>query len=126
MVTDAWWWIEPLIKRLCRRAHGELSAAGLREQALSGSLLLWVATSPAQTPAPLALIVTKLEDWSGETVCRIYGVAGSLRVISEIMDEGMARIKAMGASRVVFEGRFGWQKALKDFRPMKIVMERKL
>lgn len=126
MIGEAWWWLEPQILRLVKRAHGEFTVEGLKSQAVSGDILVWVVTSATQTRAPLATLLTRLEKWSGETVCRVYGVAGSLHAILATKDAADQRMREMGATRAVFEGRFGWLRIFKDYKPMKIVMGKRL
>ncbi len=126
MVPDLWFWIAPLVDRLVKRAHGELTADGLKSRAVSGDILLWVVSPSDPQRPPLAILTTRLEDWSGSVVARVYGAAGSLAAIRAVAAEGEARLRQMGATRVVFEGRLGWQRTLRDYRPIKILMQKSL
>src|SRR5262245_52352621 len=90
MVRELWWWLSPLVDRLVKRAHGEFTAGDLMSRASSADLLLWVVTPSDPKGAPLAILLIRLENWSGETVARVYGAAGSLKAIQSVMEEGHA------------------------------------
>ncbi len=122
-----WIWVEDLIDRAVDSSQGELDADRLRTEARDGNLALWVATDPNDFRNPLAVAVTRLEDWSGESVLRIVCLAGVerkrwLHLIERLED--LARFN--GVSRVMWEGRKGWARLLPDYQVERIVLGKRL
>lgn len=131
MIDDLWPWLLPLVVKLCARSRGELTPPAIRAQALSAVLHVWTITLPGRPGesigAPLAVLITKFEEWSGEKVCRVVGMAGNrMKDWQAVLAAGEQRIKALGMDRIVFEGRFGWQRALRGWTAVHVVMEKRL
>lgn len=127
MVDDLWWWVEDLVERACDSSQGELSPARLRQEARDGLLGLWAASDPADKARPLAVALTRLEDWSGELVLRFLAVAGTdRRRWTHLMERIADLAKQHGVSRIIWEGRLGWQRLMRDFEVTRVVMERRL
>lgn len=120
--VDAVW---PLLaegmKEACRRSGDDLTPWFLLQSARRGDALLFVIVAGGTLRAGL---VARPESWGGRRVLRILALAGEemarwlplLRAHRQWCD-------ALGVEAVVFEGRPGWQRAVKDARVVRVTYE---
>ena len=124
-VDRLWNWLTPLLAKACSSSQGELALDEIRAQAVEGELSVWIARGDGDHLLAVALV--RMEQWSGEIVCRVIAIAGmSMRQWRELQPEFERKMMAAGAKRIRFEGRIGWKRVLKDFRMERIVMEKRL
>jgi hypothetical protein len=115
--------IEAAMRRGDFGAYGPVAAA-----VLTGRALLWIAWEPGPDGArEWAAAVTEITQTEWRRVCTIVACGGAdrarwINLIHPIED--YARAAECSAMRII--GRKGWQRVLPDYRPVKVVLERKL
>lgn len=125
-VAAAWPALAEWIELGCSRLSGELTPDWIRDLAIKG--LAWIFEVRGADGKPQGVLVLEVRDWpSGERVAQILLLAGKdMYRWLHFLDDIEQFVKLNGISRIRFEGRFGWERALKDYRPVRTVMEKVL
>lgn len=76
-------------------------------------------------PAPRGCLVTEMVQYKRGKALRVFLAGGDLDQILDMTGDVARWAKAQGCTFAEFDGRFGWQRVLRDigWRPKKIVME---
>jgi hypothetical protein len=120
---EIWPYVEPLIRRAVERSISTdlvtVAAKLVRRQAL-----LWVVWDGTHIRAA---VVTSINTANGKKRCVIVacggnGIEGWLPLIGRIEDYA----RAEGCMSMAIIGRRGWQRRLKDYRPLAVMLEKKL
>lgn len=107
----------PWIEKALERSGNLNSWEDVEKGVASGMMQLW--------PAPKGCVVTELVIYPRGRALRVFLAGGELGQILA-MTKDMARwAKAQGCDFAEFDGRFGWQRVLKQigWKPRSIVME---
>ena len=125
-VAAAWPSLADWIELGCSRLSGELTPEFIRDLATKG--LAWIFEVRGSDGKPQGVLVLEVRDWpNGERVAQILLLAGhDMHRWLHFLGDIEAFVKKHGISRIRFEGRFGWERALKDYRPVRTVMEKVL
>lgn len=120
-VDRAWMPIAEGMKEACRRGGDDLTVAELFRQCRVGLSLLFIAWVDDEIKAGL---VCRTEVWGGKQVLRILALTGWemdqwLPALTEYREWPLA----LDVKAVVFEGREGWRRALKNVRVIRTVYE---
>lgn len=120
-VDRAWMPIAEGMKEACRRGGDDLTVADLFRQCRTGHALFFVAFVADEIKAGL---VCRPEMWGGKQVLRILALTGWdmdqwLPALTEYREWPLA----LDVKAVVFEGREGWKRVLKNVRVIRTVYE---
>jgi hypothetical protein len=114
-----------LIVKACSRGGG-LVPAELELSISLGTADLWL-MGPAEA-APVAIGVTRFEEWQEGRVMRVLCVGG--RDVRAWLEPFRAAHKAyareMGAVLITWEGRLGWDRLLPDLKPKRYIYEEEI
>jgi hypothetical protein len=112
----------PLIVKACSRGGG-LVAADLELACALGSSDLWL-MGPAEA-APVAVGVTRTEEWTEGRVLRVLCVGGSRarQWIEPFREALRAHAREAGAVKIVTEARVGWAPIFHDLKPKRYIYE---
>lgn len=120
-VDGAWPVIGPFLERLEKGSDGEVNAALVRDGAKQEQATIWVAS---RTDEVVSVAITRNEVWSGDRVCRLVGVSGSMAVIIGVLPQFEAIAKASGIKHFAFEARPGAERLLPDYRKTAVVLRK--
>lgn len=120
-VDAIWPHIAEGMKECCRRSGGDITPDWLFMQCRKGDALLFIVT---EGDALLAAMVCTSGQWGSSRVLRIVGATGWAidRWIDELT-EYREWVDRLGFSKVVFEGRAGWQRVIPKARVLRQVYE---
>ncbi len=120
-VEGLWPVAEPFIIAGCEQ--GEADPEKLKQQAMDGDADLWIAWSDRCEAAA----VTKMMDAPKGQVCLIdaFG-AENLNAVRPLLPQWAEWAKSQGCVALRIYGRMGWQRVMKDFKPMWIAMDKTL
>ena len=106
-------------------ARGKLgSFAEVKKQVLAGKYLLWLAHDGNVIKGA---VVTSLETTEWDKSCIIVACGGKdIADWIEFLPLIEKFAQAEGCNRILLFGREGWQRILPQYRPMRVVLERKL
>lgn len=111
----------PLIARIADCAP-DLSLPFLWSGLRAGSLQLWLAGSSED--GHVAAQFTRLEEWDGVAAMRIIGTASDDSAAwFRLWPEFRLAAKAMGAARIVFDGRDGWARKIPQAKSLRTIYE---
>jgi hypothetical protein len=125
-VVAAWPVLVEWIELGCSRLSGELTPDWVRDLATKG--LAWIFEVRGADGKPQGVLVLEVRDWpNGERVAQILLLAGrDMHRWLHFLGDIETFVKAHGISRIRFEGRFGWERALRAYKPVRTVMEKVL
>jgi hypothetical protein len=123
--VDAVW---PLLaegmKEACRRSGDDLTPWFLLQSVRRGDALLFVAVGEGMLKAGL---VCRPEAWGARRVLRILALTGwEMGEWLPVLSEHRAWCDALDVQSVIFEGRQGWQRVVKNARVVRTIYEVKL
>lgn len=120
-VDQVWPHLSEGMKEACRRGGGDLTPDWLFAVCRKGDALLFVAHDDLVIQAGL---VCRVETWSGQRVLRILAACGwDMDQWLPAVREYREWLRNLDISRVVFEGRRGWQRAIPQARVLRQVYE---
>jgi hypothetical protein len=125
-VAAAWPLLAEWIELGCSRLSGELTPEWIHHLATEG--LAWIFEVRGGDGKPQGVLVMEVRDWpSGERVAQILLLAGrDMHRWLHFLEDIEIHVKQHGISRIRFEGRFGWERALRAYKPVRTVMEKVL
>lgn len=122
-VAELWPHVEPYLRRATARARSH-DIAALRRKLDEGQALLWLVWDGERIAATVA---TSISVVNGRKQCVIVACAG------EYLDAWFPHFERLeqyardeGCDTVVVIGRLGWQRKLKDYRPVAVTLEKAL
>lgn len=128
MLDLVWPIVSPLIEKAIHHSNGELSVDTIKEQVLSGALLLLTVADGDGVIA--ALTLEKRNFPTGKTIVNIVTAGGSnMDIWMDKVLEAIEKVtEEMGCDELYIVGRAGWQKALqkKGFTVSHTVLTKKL
>lgn len=117
--------LRPLIERACSRGGGVDPDYVLSEAAKGGdtgrTVCIWLVSDG---DVPVGVIITRLEQWVSEKVCRLLAAGGrdGPKWYPVARDVIFSHARLEGAARIVAEGRKGWGR-LFGVKPARYVYE---
>ncbi len=122
MVPNVWPHVKPFIDSALK--YGDVTMQEIEGELSSGASLLWIVWDGTK---PLAGVVTKLKPGRNGSACHIKACGGKqmsdwIGLVSLIEEYAFAE----GCARVVAEGRIGWERVLKDYTKVRVVLEKPL
>lgn len=109
------------MQECCRRSGGDITPDWLFMCCRRGEALLFVIDVEGK---PKAALVARPEQWGPDRVLRLIAAAGTEmdRWLGELSDH-RAFIDRLGISKVIFEGRKGWERVVPKARVLRHVYE---
>lgn len=98
--------------------------AQIEADVISGRALLWIGWDGSEI---VAAVVTQINETDADKVCVIVACGGfGMRDWLPLLDrlEAYARDDGCGLMRIF--GRKGWARVLKDYRPTRVIMDKRL
>lgn len=91
------------------RAGGLYTPASIDQAVRAGRMQLW------RAPDDVAVVVTQIGTYPATKVLWVLLAAGELNAVMALQDTVALWAKAMGCSRIVMDGRAGWDKVLPQY-----------
>lgn len=127
-INTAWPLLEPLLQNGIDAVATTQTSVGIRAAAAAGRMKLW-AIYRRDSPLPLlAAAATSTRQTNKGLVAVIDTVGGGEMSVwlEPVLNRFAELAKENGMQRIEIEGRLGWARALKRYRPVRIVMEQVL
>ena len=116
----------PIVEPFLKAAEAENSLQAVNEwlgDCINGSAQLWVVVSDVDTVEGAG--ITRLSECPSGKICLIEAF-GAKRGNDTLLDTVEAWAKAEGCKTVRVYGRIGWMHRLKTYRPIGVILERRL
>jgi hypothetical protein len=121
-LAEVWPVVEPLLTPALSRG-GEMTTQTLAEALRDGRFLLWLAWSGRLE----AVAVTEIADTIAGRVCCIVACGGRERARwLGLRTDLETYARRAGCTRMRIYGRKGWLRALPDYRPVRVILEKDL
>jgi hypothetical protein len=127
-VSGVWEKVRPLLQKVSERMPGLRTANDILDDIQDGFALLWVVHPEGDPGRVVMAMETKQIDTRDGTICEIVSLGGDL--MGEWFDQILAEVermaKAQGFISIRVVGRRGWQRMMRDYRPIGVVLEKRL
>ena len=123
-IETKWPALEPLLRRGYARCGVAMEPEYVKGEAWAGRRLLWAIY---EREKPLPLLGAAATRIAGRT-CIIDAMAGRSWMAwgHSVLAEFERLAKSKGMRAVQFDGRFGWERVLPDYKPIRITLEKVL
>lgn len=127
-IASTWHLLEPLLQKGISAVATEQTTEQIRQAAEAQRYRLW-AIYAADHPLPLLAAAATYERQTNKGLVAVIDTIGGDRMsewLDTVLDRFAALAKANGVKRIEIEGRLGWARKLRGFKPARIIMDREL
>lgn len=124
-IPDIWPFAREFILSARKRVGMTTDEPLMLAHMISGKVLLWIAWG--REGKLLAAVQTMLEQGSEGPICHIMSAGGvQMKRWLHLMENIESYAKSAGCVRTYIEGRCGWQRALRRYKPVGVILEKDL
>lgn len=127
-IASTWHLLDPLLQKGIDAVATEQTTEQIRKAAEARRYRLW-AIYDADQPLPLLAAVATYERQTNKGLVAVIDTVGGDRMsewLQPALDRFAELAKANGVKRIEIEGRMGWLRTLRGYKPARIIMDREL
>lgn len=123
-IPDQWPLVRDLVDEACKMSGGGYSVADILRFVLQGKMQLWMTQ---KNDAVQAVAITQVIDYPQFKVCHFMAVQGEgMKEWTHLLEEIEIWARQNNCHKMLIAGRAGWERVLKDYSKIQIVLEKTL